>query len=171
MKRIFLAMSIFICSGVAVAAEPMSQSSLENIIKEMAIESKGEKGVVEFNFNNIRIYLISDVKNNRMRLVAPVEKYNNLTAEHQYAVLKSNFHLSLDARYAVSNDILYSVYVHPLAELSNEQVKSAVNQVANLALSFGSQYTSGVLSYGGNTSKNKKIPKPNKADNEQFPKI
>lgn len=174
MKRIILAISIFICSGVALAAESMNQSSLEKIIKDMAIESKGEKGVVEFNFNNIRMYLISDVKHNRMRIVAPVETYNNLTVEHKNAVLKSNFHLSLDARYAVSNGVLYSVYVHPLAELNNEQVKSAVNQVANLALSFGSQYTSGVLSYGGDnkkSSQNKKSSKSKKVEDEQFPQI
>lgn len=175
MKRIILAMSMFVFSGNYLAAEPMNQYSMEKIVKEMAIESKGEKGVVEFNFNNIRMYLISDVKHNRMRILAPVEEYKNLSAEHRTAVLNSNFHLSLDARYAVSNDILYSVYVHPLAQLNDEQVRSAVKQVANLALSFGNQYTSGVLNYGGNKKSNstnhKENQKNEKLDIELFPQI
>lgn len=157
MKRICLAISILMFSVVSVVAEPMNQDSMEKIIKDMALESRGEKGVVEFNFNNIRMYLISDVAHNRMRIIAPVEEYKNLTTEQLTAALAANFHRALDARYALSKGVLYSAYIHPLSELNDEQVKSAVKQVANLALSFGNEYTSGVLSYGeGNKAKAEK---------------
>lgn len=50
---------------------------------------------------------------------------------------------------AISDGVLYSAYIHPLSDLSRPQLKSAVVQVANLALSFGTEYTSGVLTFGG----------------------
>ncbi|MEE8126039.1 MAG: hypothetical protein V3T42_09525, partial [Nitrospirales bacterium] len=54
-----------------------------------------------------------------------------------------------DARYAVSQGILYSAFIHPLSTLDEGMLKSAMDQVANLALSFGSEYTSGSLVFGG----------------------
>jgi hypothetical protein len=51
--------------------------------------------------------------------------------------------------YAVSEGVLYSAYIHPLSELSESQLTSAIEQVANLAITFGYEYTSGTLEYGG----------------------
>jgi hypothetical protein len=73
-----------------------------------------------------------------------------LTRQHLDAALESNFHKALDARYATSKGVLYSAYMHRLSELSELQLISAVEQVANLALTFGGEYSSGTLVYGGN---------------------
>jgi len=148
MNRILLIIPLLIVSGVSFCATPMSQALLEKTVKSLAKNSKGEKGVVEFSYNNVRMVLISDVAHDRMRIIAPVEKFKKLTKEHIEAMLKSNFHKALDARYAVSGDTLYSAYIHPLSALSKEQIKSAVLQVSNLAISFGGEYSSGLLSFG-----------------------
>lgn len=149
MKRLLLLTSLICFAGQALAGHGMSQESLERIIKAMADSSRGEQGVVEFDFNNLRMYVISDVKHNRMRIVAPVAEYAKLTSTQRDAILVSNYHKSLDARYAVSEGVLYSAYIHPLAELNESQVRSAVRQVSNLALSFGSDYSSGELTFNG----------------------
>lgn len=127
----------------------MSQASMEKVVKQLAPNAKGEKGFVEFTLKDVRMYLISDATHDRMRIVAPVAEYKSLTEPHLHAVLESNFHKALDARYAVSDGILYSMFIHPLSSLTKTQIKSAVEQVTNLALSFGTTYTSGVLDYGG----------------------
>ncbi len=127
----------------------MNQESLEKIVKGLADKSEGQRGVVEFNYNEVAMYLISDTTHDRMRIIAPVAEYATLTRQHLDALLESNFHDSLDARYAVSDGVLYSAYIHPLSELSESQIESAMLQVANLALSFDGDYTSGVLTYGG----------------------
>jgi hypothetical protein len=62
--------------------------------------------------------------------------------------MESNFHKALDARYAESNDILYSAFIHPLSALSETELIKALDQVATLALTFGTSYTSGELTYG-----------------------
>lgn len=134
---------------VIMDRQAMDQQAMERVVKTMATAAKGEKGFVEFTFNNQRMYLISDTSHDRMRIITPVAEYNKLTPTHLHAVLESNFHKALDARYAVSEGVLYAVFIHPLSALNAHQVKSAVHQVANLALSFGTEYSSGVLDFGG----------------------
>lgn len=148
MRKILCGVLLLIFSSWSIADHGMNQDSLERIVKAMAQNSKGEQGVVEFDFNNVLMYLISDVKHNRMRIVAPIASYDELSREQLDAIMVSNYHKALDARYAVSENILYSVYIHPMSELNEGQIRAAVKQVANLATSFGSDYSSGGLSFG-----------------------
>ena len=127
----------------------MQQSKMEQIVKAMAQESNGSEGVVQFKFRDVKMYLISDVKHNRMRIIAPIVEYSKLERQHIDAAFESNFHKALDARYAVSEGIMYAAYIHSMKELTQAQIESAVSQVANLALSFGGNYSSGELIYGG----------------------
>jgi hypothetical protein len=145
---IVLMLSLISCSNTT-----MKQAQLEHIVKGMASESTGEKGAVEFLFNDTKMVLLSDIKHDRMRIITVVADYEHLDKSELDAILQSNFHLALDARYAVSHKQLYSAFIHPLSSLTEEQVKSAVVQVHNLARSFGNQYSSGVLSFGGGDKK------------------
>jgi hypothetical protein len=129
-------------------AANMSQTKMEDIVHSMATKAEGDKGYVKFEYQGVTMLLLSDVTHNRMRIIAPVAAYADLNENHKRAMLESNFHSSLDARYALSDGIVYTAYIHPLHELSEEQVRSAVKQVSALALSFGSEYTSGELSFG-----------------------
>ena len=147
MRKILLALLV-LNSGFCLAMNPMDQANMERLVKSKASQAKGEKGVVEFEYNSVTMYLISDVNHDRMRIVAPVIEYEKLTKDQIDSVMNSNYHRALDARYAVSDGILFSVYIHPLSQLSDTQIDSAIEQVANLALSFGSQYTSGMLNFG-----------------------
>lgn len=149
MKKLLLVIPFLFFSSVSLGEAGVNQASLEKIIKGMALSSVGENGVVEFSYNNVKMYLISDIKHDRMRITSPVAEYKKLTRQQLDAALESNFHKSLDARYAVSDGVLYSAFIHPLSGLSEFQIKSAVQQVANLASTFGKEYSSGFLTYGG----------------------
>ncbi len=149
MKNLLLLVSILAFSGISLGESMMNQKSMEHIAKGMAQSAKGENGFVEFSYSNVTLYLISDVEHDRMRIIAPIADYNKLTRQHLDAALESNFHKALDARYATSKGVLYSAYMHRLSELSESQLISAVEQVANLALTFGGEYSSGTLVYGG----------------------
>lgn len=149
MKRALLTLSLFIISNICFSAPVMNQDLLEKTVKSVADKSNGEKGIVRFTYNKVKLLLISDVKHDRMRIIAAVKKFENLTKKQINSIMESNFHKSLDARYAVSNGILYSAYIHPLSSLNKKQIKSAMLQVSNLAKSFGSEYSSGMLSFGG----------------------
>ncbi len=146
---VILVSLLFSFSTTAFAEkQEMTLNQMEEIIKGLASKSEGEKGRVQFVFQNVQMYLISDPVRNRMRIIAPITTYNELDKTLIDAVMISNFSLALDARYAVRDGILFSAYIHPLKELTEEQIKSAVRQVSSLAVTFGTKFTSGEAAFG-----------------------
>ena len=146
---VILASLLFSFSTTAFAEkQEMTLNQMEEIIKGIASESEGEKGRVKFVYQNVLMYLISDPVRNRMRIIAPITKYDDLDKALIDAAMISNFSLALDARYAVRDGVLFSAYIHPLKELTEEQIKSAARQVSSLAITFGTRYTSGEMAFG-----------------------
>lgn len=139
---------VSLSSPVLAEKNEMTMAKMEAIVKGLASESEGEKGRVKFVYQNVQMFLISDPVNNRMRIFAPIAKYSDLDKAHIDAAMISNFSLALDARYGVRDGVLFSAYIHPLKELQEEQVKSAVRQVSSLAFTFGTKYTSGEMAFG-----------------------
>jgi len=131
-----------------VEIEVMTPSKIKKIINEIAEEVEEQNGNLTFYYNGATLALLSDSEANRMRIVAPVIEATQLTEEQILSSMISNYHLALDARYAIGDGILYSVYIHPLAELTETQLVSAVRQVATLRNTFGNGYTSGELTFG-----------------------
>jgi len=130
----------------------MTQEKMAEIIGGLVGEYEGTPNYIQFVYNEVVMALISDKERNRMRIIAPITNVDNLTDAHIKAAMVSNFHLALDARYAIGNGILYAAYIHPLQELTKDQLESAVRQVSSLRLTFGTGYTSGELRYGGAAS-------------------
>ncbi len=64
-------------------------------------------------------------------------------------VMQANFDSALDARYAVARGVLWSTFIHPLGALEDAEVLSDLGQTVNLALSYGSTYPSGALTFSG----------------------
>ena len=48
--------------------------------------------------------------------------------------------------------MIWSVYIHPLASLEQEELISAIAQVVTAAETFGVTYTSGAMVFGGGDS-------------------
>lgn len=107
-----------------------------------------EGNVTRFRHTEVDLLCVYDEAYNRMRIIAPIKAYAEVTPEEKDPMLSANFHSSLDARYSASNGTLYAAYLHPLASLSREDLLSAVYQVASLRLSYGRDYSSGLLTFG-----------------------
>jgi len=122
---------------------------MEKIVKDFVEVAESRKGNVVFDYKNVRMALVSDVEHDRMRIITSITKYSELDLEKIGKIMDSNFHNALDARYASSNDVLYSAFIHSMLPLSGKELTDALNQVATLALTFGTTYSSGGLSYGG----------------------
>lgn len=127
----------------------MSQEKLEslvsNSINTQVLEE--EKGYVLIKYLGVKMAILSDIDHNRMRIISPITKYSSLAPNIKDSLMNSNFHLALDARYAVSEDVLYACFIHPLASLTEEDLNSALQQVCNLSSSFGKTYSSGQLEF------------------------
>jgi hypothetical protein len=132
----------------------MDQADMERYIAGLAVVEQHQPGYVLFTFNQVQMAAISDVVHDRMRIIAPVTSYDELDEAAKDTIMEANFRSALDARYAVSNGVLYSAYIHQLSPLTEAQLQSAMMQVSNLLLTYGGQYSSGELLYGGVAGEN-----------------
>lgn len=127
----------------------MTRPHMEKLLRGIDENARGVPGLLEFSYGGVTMTCISDIEFGRMRIVAPIVSVEELTAEQVAHILEANFHTALDARYATSQGVLYAAFIHPLAPLDEEELASAVRQVATLARTFGNEYSSGELQYGG----------------------
>ena len=128
---------------------PMNQQGLGKVIRSMSSEVSGSGSQILFVYGGVKMACISDARHNRMRIIAPVTEIKNISAEQRDIMLEANFHLTLDARYAFSDGVLYAAFIHPLSSLHEQELSDAIKQVSQLVQNFGSSYSSGKLSYGG----------------------
>ena len=143
-------------SATAVAqdgnADPMTNARLDSLIRaidgiEGGIDSR--PGAWLFVYRGHQVYLITDEAADRMRIMVPVADSGPLGSDLLYRLLQANFDTALDARYAIARDTLWSTFLHPLSPLTDEQFYSGFLQSVTLAATFGTDYSSGALRFGG----------------------
>ena len=114
---IFLATILFFVFPSA-HAQNMDNEKLEKILYVVSDTIKGQSGAWEFTLNGMPMLCLTDQSNNRMRIISPVREVKDVSDEQMEEAMAANFHSALDVRYAVSNDILWVAYIHPLKELT-----------------------------------------------------
>ncbi len=140
----------------------MTNERLDKIIRRLDEQTKGMNGYWKFNISNLDITIITDEEADRMRIIIPIVETETLDSNQIYRVMQANFDSTLDARYAIANNILWSVYIHPLASLSDEEFLAGLGQTVNLVTNYGGSYSSGLLTFGGgdsNSLQNKQLIK------------
>ncbi|WP_241461388.1 hypothetical protein [Aquimarina macrocephali] len=155
MKRLAILL-LFSFVGI-LHSQHMDNDKLELIIKKNADTLNGIPGNWKFIYKETPMLCVTDKTNNRMRIISPITSSDNLDKDLLLDAMTANFHSALDVKYAITNKILWSVYIHPLKELTEEQVNSAISQVYYAARTFGSTFSSTELIFGaGNTKKKSK---------------
>lgn len=104
-----------------------------------------------FQWARFPMFIQTQSSANRMRIVAQIVKADEIPEAQLTEMLEANYHSALDARYALTQDIVVSAFIHPLAELSNEQFLLGLYQVASCAATFGSAYSGGTMTFGLST--------------------
>lgn len=138
-------------------SQAMDNEKLETIYKSVSDSIQGQAGGWEFYIKETPLISITDTNHNRMRIISPIADSNSLSDELIKACLVANFHTALDVKYAVSDGILWAVFIHPLKELSEDQVKDAVSQVYYANINFGTTFTSTSLSFPGSITNEKEV--------------
>lgn len=128
-------------------AQQMNNDQLHKIIYTVSDTAVGQDGIWEFIIGNMLLMCITDKANNRMRIIAPIKTYEQLTPEEMHLAMEANFHSALDVRYALSEGMIWVAFIHPLQELTKEQTVDAISQVYSAAVTFGDSYTSTDLSF------------------------
>lgn len=149
----------------STAKQPPAENQPEQFEGTMTLELMGEivlrldekakqprPGYWQFSIENRPVVIVTDTRAGRMRIMVPIAKTDQLTGDDLLRIAQANFDSALDSRYAIAQNILWSVYIHPLRELHKRQFIKAVGQTVNLALTYGTTYTSGALTFGGGDS-------------------
>jgi len=134
---------------ITLFAQETSFDDLKLILAREATIVNEEGSMVEYKVDELPLYLIVDENANRMRMMSPIVEEKDLKEKDLKVLMQSNFDRALDAKYAISNGVLWSVYAHPLKELYKDQVIDAFNQVRNLVYNFGTSYSSTTMIFGG----------------------
>jgi len=138
----FAVFAVFVTISLNINAQNMTNESLEKILYVLSDSIQGKAGQWQFKINNRVFICITDQNHNRMRIISPIISQDKLAYSELIRVLSANFHTVLDVKYALSDEILWSVFIHPLKELSKNQVISAVEQVYAATATYGTTYTS-----------------------------
>jgi len=127
----------------------MDNEWMGEILNEICREVKGQSGYWEADYLGRKMMIITDEQNNRMRIIAPISEQKKVKSKMLLEAMEANFDQVLDAKYALYNDVVWAVFVHPLGELAEEQFKDAMSQVFVAANTFGTSYRSTNLVFGG----------------------
>ena len=126
----------------------MNNQELGRLLIKLAGEVGGQEGMWKIVFKNIPMVVITSPPHDRMRVVAPIPNTQNVNPNELTVLLNSNFDRALDARYALYEGRIWSVFLHPLGSLTESELSAALDQVANLVKTYGSTYSSGHLIFG-----------------------
>ncbi|MEO1010208.1 MAG: hypothetical protein AAFX53_02825 [Bacteroidota bacterium] len=151
MRIVVLFAALF--SFVRVTSQDMDPERLGSLIKSVTDSVETHGNSYRFVYKEVFVFTIYDENANRMRIISPIVQRDEIGEEELLNALVANFHSALDVKYALSDEIIWSVFIHPLRELSDHQVLDAINQVYRANVTFGTTYSSTDLVFPGNTEK------------------
>lgn len=154
-----LILSALLLISFSARSQNMDGERLKELISEVSDTLQNTGNAFQFLYKNKLLICIIDENANRMRIMSPIIERKEIDEEELLNALVANFHSALDVKYALSDEIIWSLYTHPLKELNDLQLMDALNQVYSAAITFGTTYSSTNLVFPGNTNKEEKPKK------------
>lgn len=159
MAKSFLFILVFQILSITLNAQSdqlefdgMNNTKMGEILNNIGESVEGELGNWQVLYGSQVLFVLTDEAHNRMRIFTPIAEQKNLKEGEMEAMLAANFHAALDAKYALYGGFVVSLFTHPLNELTPDQFKDAVKQVAVAGQNFGTTYSSTDLIFGGGTT-------------------
>jgi len=143
----------YLGTSTFMTAQEMNSKNLSRIISKVSDTAITTGNTIRFAYKERPLICVYDENANRMRIISPIVETKDLEEKHLLNALVANFHSALDVKYALSDEVMWAVFIHPLQELSEHQVIEAIRQVHTASVTFGSTYSSTNLVFPGNTKK------------------
>ena len=115
----------------------MTPEKLTTLIQKFDEDATATGNSVTFSLNERELYLVYDKEADRMRIITPIAQSGIASEEVLVRMLQANYDAVLDARYALANDIIWAVFIHPLGSLTQDDVLSGIAQTVTAAETFG----------------------------------
>jgi len=100
-------------------------------------------------FRDTSAQVLTDEQADRMRIMIPIADAGDLEADVLYRMLQANYESALDARYAIAQGLVWSVFIHPLSPLTENQLLLSLAQTYNAAETYGTSFSGGLFQFGG----------------------
>jgi len=131
---------------------PMTADRLGKLIQRVDEDARQNETIWYLHVAQLEAAVIYDVAADRMRIIMPIEPVDDISNDELIRLMQANFDSALDARYAIANEQLWGVFLHPLSELSDDEFLTALGETANIVVSYGTSYSSGLFMFGGGDS-------------------
>lgn len=152
MTRLVALLMLLLATLPARAHDLMTPERMFEILQAVDEGAAAQGNMIQVTIEEIPVLIVFDPRADRMRAITPIRSADGLGPEDLTRMMQSNFDTALDARYAVAQGKLWAAFIHPLGPLDKNGLLSGLGQVVNLALSYGSTYSSGALTFGGGDS-------------------
>jgi len=136
----------------AMNSDPMTAERLGELIVRVDENARSEESTWAFTLVGLNVIVVYDMAADRMRILIPIGPAEDIPQEELLRMMQANFDSALDARYAIANGQLWGTFIHPLSELSDDEFLVGLAQTANVVLSYGTSYSSGLFTFGGGDS-------------------
>ncbi len=130
----------------------MTVERMGKIIRSLDENAQSNGTSFQINIQDVPALILTDTKNDRMRILVPIRAAEGMTPSEVLRVLQANFDTTLDARYAIARGKLWATFIHPLSFLEKNEFISGLGQTVNIAKTYGTLYSGGALSFGGGDS-------------------
>jgi len=139
-------------NSAPTSSEKMTASNLKTLIEKFDEKAIATGNSVTFSLNERELLMVYDEKADRMRIITPVAPSGIASEEVLIRMMQANYDAVLDVRYAMANDIIWTVFIHPLSSLTQDDFLSGIAQTVTAAQTFGTSFTSGAMVFGGGDS-------------------
>ncbi|MEM7004421.1 MAG: type III secretion system chaperone [Pseudomonadota bacterium] len=131
---------------------PMTGERLGAVIQQIDANAIARGNGYIFRVGERDMMTVFDENADRMRVISPIISAEDLPPELLERMLQANYDAVLDARYAIANGQVWAVFIHPLSSLTDDQLLSGIAQTAIAVETFGTAFTSGIVTFGGGDS-------------------
>jgi hypothetical protein len=153
MLRVLILIFLLPTTLAAQEAEPpMTLERMARIVEAIDADANISGSAFELTIDDIPVLVVTDVTADRMRAMVPIRAADALDEAELRRLMQANFDTALDARYAVANGRLWSVFIHPFSSLETRQFISGLAQTVTAAQTYGTLYSSGGAQFGGGDS-------------------
>ena len=132
--------------------QAMTPERLGELVKNVDGEAIQDGSSWFFHIEGLETIVVYDVAADRIRIMIPIGDAEDVDAERLLRLMQANFDSALDARYAVARGTLWGVFIHPLSTLTDEDFLLGLGQTANVVLTYGTTYSSGMFIFNSGDS-------------------
>jgi hypothetical protein len=126
MLRVLILIFLLPTTLAAQEAEPpMTLERMARIVEAIDSDANISGSAFELTIDDIPVLVVTDVTADRMRAMVPIRAADALDEAELRRLMQANFDTALDARYAVANGRLWSVFIHPFHPLRRASLSQA----------------------------------------------